>query len=492
MNRLPQHITRSAALAAVLLAVGGGGSAGAAQPVLSLQGTSLTYAADLGADVDDKVAFDPGVAGGVPFVDVRAAVNMTLHSSAADACSGGDANVIRCETAGVANYVAQLGVGDDTATALSASGAEPLLPLFAAGGPGADVLTGGSADDALGGGSGDDTLDGSGGDDTLTGHGGTDALHGGGGNDLVFGDNLTDSAVDASATAALRLGGADAAGDGPTTGLPAGGAGAREVGTFAAGDAIFGDSGDDSLYGGGGSDAIVGGSGEDRLTGDAGADDLAGGADDDELRSADGTAEQNLDCGTGAGDLIRRDLADAATGCEQVVDVVPGGPGQPGGPGEPGGPDQPGGPGEPGGPNGPAGGPGAPERPGVPTPPLAERKRLEASLDARFGRPGATTRVTRLRLTRLAAGTTVTLTCKPQPRGACPPRSWSRRWSRPAARVDLLARLHGRALRPGTTLEVRVAKQGSIGTLWRFRVARDRAPVRTTSCVATGVKGCVR
>jgi serralysin len=205
---------------------------------------------------------------------------------------------VQCTTSGNGDsdyykhlYVADLGDGDDAATADAGNGAygsiyggtgddslkgttQDILygqdgndHLAAAavefGGAGADVLTGTSAyPNELHGGSGNDNVTAYDSDDTLWGDSGSDVLHSGGGIDRLTGGNGDD-----------RLYG----------GLHA--------------DILWGDAGNDSLHGGDAGDTLKGGTGGDRLFGETGKDDLYGNSGNDLLRG--GTGTDNLSGGPG-------------------------------------------------------------------------------------------------------------------------------------------------------------------------------------------------
>jgi Ca2+-binding RTX toxin-like protein len=172
-------------------------------------------------------------------------------------------------------------------------------PLF--GTPDADIMLGNGGDDQVAGGQGNDTF-------TSEGVDGADDYHGGPGTDtmnyssrpqavLVDLDNVADDG---------RLGENDNVRSNVEN--------------------VFGGSGDDSikslgahslLLGGEGVDHLVGGFGPDTLIGGPEVDRLEGGTENDVIDSLDGEAE-NVDCGPGTGDTIRRDF-DGFVGCETVL-----------------------------------------------------------------------------------------------------------------------------------------------------------------------------
>ncbi|MEM9169816.1 MAG: fasciclin domain-containing protein, partial [Pseudomonadota bacterium] len=139
---------------------------------------------------------------------------------------------------------------------------DPVEPVNAAGGRGADVLQGGAADDHLAGGRGADVIAGGEGDDAISGGGGRDILFGDGGDDHIAGGSGRDSLF--------------------------GGAGDDTLAGGSGRDEIDGGAGNDYLTGGFGRDAIQGGDGHDNLHGGRGADTLDGGAGDDYIAGGGG------------------------------------------------------------------------------------------------------------------------------------------------------------------------------------------------------------
>lgn len=199
MLRTRLHLTRSAALAALLLATAGASAATAAGPALSLHRGTLTYTADPAAAVADVVRFESGFIGGDMVVDLHHDLPVTIAASADNACAPEGA-VIRCATYAITAVAAVGGPGDDRLAIDPDVGAGPRLPLLADGGPGDDELSGGSDRDVLDGGDGDDVLHGGDLADTLIGGAGLDALAGGEGDDLLRAeDGLAEGAIDCGA-----------------------------------------------------------------------------------------------------------------------------------------------------------------------------------------------------------------------------------------------------------------------------------------------------
>jgi hypothetical protein len=195
MLRTRLHLTRSAALAGLLLATAAA-SATAAGPTLSLHRGTLTYAADPAAAVADEIRFESGFIGGDMVVDLHHDLPVTIAANASAACDPEGA-VIRCATYAITALAAVGGPGDDRLAVDPDIGVGPRLPLLADGGPGDDELSGGSDRDLLDGRDGDDVLRGEDLADTLIGGDGLDALVGGGGDDLLRAeDALAESAID--------------------------------------------------------------------------------------------------------------------------------------------------------------------------------------------------------------------------------------------------------------------------------------------------------
>jgi Ca2+-binding RTX toxin-like protein len=169
------------------------------------------------------------------------------------------------------------------------------------GGPGKDRLLGEWGGDDVYGKSGDDFLDGSSGGDLLDGAAGNDIISGGFGGDKIY------------------------AGDGNDI-----------VDGGAAGDDIDAGIGDDAIHGGSGTDRIQGGPGNDIIHATSGGDYIWGGDGNDTVYVNNGTAVNEVDCGTGAdvlhinpksmrgGYSNQRSLREGRfTGCERIVETPP-------------------------------------------------------------------------------------------------------------------------------------------------------------------------
>ena len=189
-------------------------------------------------------------------------------------------------------------------------------------------------------------------------------------------------------------------------------------------------AGNDELIGGTGADRLDGGPGIDRVFGGFGADTLLGGSGDDFLFDEDQTPG-TLDCGPGA-DLLQPDRdVDALRRCEQP--------------------------------------------------------RSEWGLDApdpwvehRFKAYSNGTTFTRLRVHLAVQGAVVTVTCRG---GGCPSRSQRSRLRKWRGQWNVLGRLAGRRLRPGTRLTVTIKTRGYLTKVVRLTIRRRRAPARKTRCV---------
>ncbi|HJR55819.1 MAG TPA: Ig-like domain-containing protein, partial [Rhizomicrobium sp.] len=228
---------------------------------------------------------------------------------------------------GVSVSLADLKLGNESATAnddffLGEASADSFD-----GAAGHDVISGGGGNDTLAGGAGDDSLEGGAGADTLDGGSDTLTESGTPEQNKPFGDTAryagSSSAVSID-LAALTASGGDAAGD---TIVDVSGVSTIEnvTGSEAGGDTLSGDSrgnrlfglgGDDTLTGRAGDDVLLGGSGNDALDGGDGADNMAGNDGADTLSG--GTGNDLLDGGAGddtlaggAGDDILTDGAGA-------------------------------------------------------------------------------------------------------------------------------------------------------------------------------------
>jgi Ca2+-binding RTX toxin-like protein len=157
------------------------------------------------------------------------------------------------------------------------------------------TIVGTEEDDSLVGTNGDDVIAGLGGNDVIHGLAGQDVLCGGSGDDVLFGD-----------------------------------AGADRVFGDAGNDILHGGIGADSLFGGLGHDVLLGEAGADILVGGSGNDSLQGGSDDDRLFGSSGhdtlsgdPGADRLNGGTGVDvcDGTRDTDTDAASGCEENVNI---------------------------------------------------------------------------------------------------------------------------------------------------------------------------
>ena len=123
--------------------------------------------------------------------------------------------------------------------------------------------------------------------------------------------------------------------------------------------------------------------------------------------------------------------------------------------------------------------------PGTPPGPLAAPAltRLGSAVSfAARARP-AYTQLVALAVRPARAGSTVRVACTGR---ACPVRTAVRRIARNAAKLDLTSLVRGRRLRPGSRLEVRVTKPGSVGVVRRLTIRAGRGPRSESLCLAPG------
>jgi hypothetical protein len=376
------------------------------------------------------------------------------------------------------------------------------------GGGGGDTLFGNAGSNTLRGGPGNDIIDAGAGDDTLEGDGGADDLAGGDGTDAVTYPEATAQRITLDG---VRDDGAPGELDNVRP----------DVENVAAGP------GNDEIVGSAAANVLDGGAGDDRLDGGAGIDSFFGGAGADTLLARDGLKE-SVDCGTqtdgGEGDTIDQlvDCENVALSDERILDADGDGATKPGDCDDrnpairPGVVDVP--------ENGidedcsgadavnldrdgdkflrptdcddadPKINPGARDIPGnrvdedcsgTPAPfPL-----LGSLATGIFEFPGKFTRLVSITIRRPRKGSTMRITCRG---GSCPFRSRTRKIRRNRAK-QVITRPLGRAkLRPGTRLEVRLTKPGTIGFFVRFTMKRGVFPAKKELCLPPGAKRPVR
>ena len=131
----------------------------------------------------------------------------------------------------------------------------------------------------------------------------------------------------------------------------------------------------------------------------------------------------------------------------------------------------------------------APPPPPVQPPPPAPLPRIVVTLSSGFEPIGATTTLNLLTVRDVPRGSTVTATCKRKNGRSC----GIRRFVKRNARGDVkLKRFLRKKLRPGTVIEVRVTKRGSIGAVKQLKTRRRKRPTITTRCLPPGAKKPVR
>ena len=246
-RRIP-HALLSLSLVATVI-VGGGSTAGAAQPE--------TFCLGLTAETAEAAGFVVQI--GTDGVDVLVGGNaerdFILGLGGDDILSGAGAGDVICGGAG--DDIINAGDGNDRV----------------AGGPGNDELSLGSGNDRGRGGWGQDRIIGGTGNDRLLGQGGNDRISGEAGNDYIEGNRGADTVFGGEGTDVIRgLRGHDRLAGGPGN------------------DRIEGGNGNDIVSGDDGDDIIFGGPGTDALDGDAGSDEINAGNGFDRCDQSDGDA----------------------------------------------------------------------------------------------------------------------------------------------------------------------------------------------------------
>lgn len=350
------------------------GPAAAQAGTVSIEGDTLVYRGDAGAD---SPFFDDAGNGQMSVV----ATNMTIGAGCEQEFSWGAAYCTM-----PSRVVVELGAGDD---GVGFSSTMPAIPVEVYGGEGKDRLKGYGATNAyLDGGAGNDTLEGwltdetligGPGDDEIQGSGGADHIEGGDGNDLLKPDTYKDPAPDyvdggngidtvddwtipdASSHPPVSVTMDGIANDGRpgegdnvinvekiesrVSGTLSGGDGDDEFRVWANIDegnsTVFGNGGNDKLTlgdyqdtvdGGPGNDVINAGFGNDTVTGGPGQDTIFADATtatcgwysytckipfgNDTVYARDGEADQ-IDCGVGT-DVAYVDAIDTVANCETV------------------------------------------------------------------------------------------------------------------------------------------------------------------------------
>jgi len=360
-------------------------------------------------------------------------------------------------------------------------------------GPFSDTVFGSTADErfSLGGGNdqinsgpGNDVIDAGPGDDFLRGGHGTDTIVGGDGRDKATYDERT---VSEPISVTLATPGDDGApGENDTL------SGVEDVIGGASSDVLAGDGEPNLLIGGGGlntldggagNDTLVGGDFRDVITGGPGNDQLRGGGDDDSLNAFDGEAD-SVDCGPSTDDDAQVDAADQVSGCEFarrgdvpiLVDADADGSIVPfdcddGNPGI---------------------GLAATDVPGDGIDQNCDGfdeplQLVGAVVGLSFATPTSKgTRITRLLITQMQAGSQVAVTCKTKIKRRCPFTRATRKSPRAGGQVSLVSLIKRRVLPVGTTIELRITAPGTIGRVRRFTVRPSAPPRSADLCLLPG------
>jgi putative CocE/NonD family hydrolase len=115
-------------------------------------------------------------------------------------------------------------------------------------------------------------------------------------------------------------------------------------------------------------------------------------------------------------------------------------------------------------------------------PPLAAVPRLASTVTARWSVAKRFARLTRLAVTKVPVGATVTVSCKGR---GCPFKS--RRFARGAGGTTTVTKpFKGKRLRPGVVLEVRITKPGAIGKVFTYKLVKGKTPKRVAGCLPVG------
>lgn len=101
-----------------------------------------------------------------------------------------------------------------------------------------------------------------------------------------------------------------------------------------------------------------------------------------------------------------------------------------------------------------------------------------------FARTATSTSFTSLRVKGVPKGSRVTATCRPK-RSGCPAKGLTKRVERGTVRLGSFV---GKRLAPGTVIDIRVTRVGSIGAVKLVRIRAGAAPAITTRCVPPGAK----
>jgi hypothetical protein len=124
-------------------------------------------------------------------------------------------------------------------------------------------------------------------------------------------------------------------------------------------------------------------------------------------------------------------------------------------------------------------------------PPPVPLKVLRSTISIRWDpfSHAPSTRLTRLRVKAVPAGTVVKVACKPKKgRKGCPYRSKSYRIRKATKNRNLRKPFKRKLLRPGTTVTITITGPGYEGKVWRYKTRRKKDPTSALLCLEPGAK----
>jgi hypothetical protein len=122
-----------------------------------------------------------------------------------------------------------------------------------------------------------------------------------------------------------------------------------------------------------------------------------------------------------------------------------------------------------------------PPAPPPPPPPPAPLQTLTPRLTWSHKVTRRSTKLSGLKLSRIASGATVRVTCSK----GCSAKRWT---TRPKRSTLSLSRFTKRSLRVGRSIRVQVTKPGTIGSVKTLKIRSRKAPTVTERCLPPGAK----